>query len=534
MGGWQFRDYTNLFSSIFNLMNVAIGSGIIGLGNVANTLGYMGYMSFNLVVVIIAIFTLDLICRDAKRVHAWKRLQNIDGRSSENSSMNEKNASELTTSSSDGSFPGTTKNSKFDLEQPLQIASSRDEKAILMAEEKRMELGFRRSLASSEEPMCNSYEDVARIIYGKGCLAVVNLCVLFYLFSCQCSYMTLIKDTIPLILRDFGYNGTGEVNELGEVIIPWYAQGEFLLLWIGCVILIPLGFAKNIDFLGFTSALGMFSMTTFVAMVVSKQPDIKSQCGNITYPLDLKTYNHNITSECEVYAFRWTDDSIFSFGICIFAYMCHTNVLAIFAELRKPTIKRMRGVICGAIIPCTILYSLSAIFAYSSFFNHTQAQLIQLYSYVSSDGKLILMCNILVMICIIFSIPVCMYAARISIWKLMTTILPEHFPKPYNKDFDKHTKRPFPMFTHVSIMLIQYAVIFAVVVSAADFKLFLSLAGVISGSTVIMIFPTLFHLKMDNWCWRSVHNVCCYAVMGLGWVILVFNGSLVLYKQYSK
>ena len=34
------------------------------------------------------------------------------------------------------------------------------------------------------------------------------------------------------------------------------------------------GCAKRIDFLGFTSCIGMIAMTTFVFVVIAKQPDV--------------------------------------------------------------------------------------------------------------------------------------------------------------------------------------------------------------------------------------------------------------------
>ena len=43
-----------------------------------------------------------------------------------------------------------------------------------------------------------SYEEIANILFGKWALIINNLCILFYLFSCQCSYMTLIKVISPL------------------------------------------------------------------------------------------------------------------------------------------------------------------------------------------------------------------------------------------------------------------------------------------------------------------------------------------------
>ena len=64
---------------------------------------------------------------------------------------------------------------------------------------------------------------------------------------------------------------------------------------------------------------------------------------------------------------------------------------------------------------------------------------------------------------------------------------------------EKADQRPFPWLPFLSIMLAQYALIFAIVWSDADFGLFLSLAGAVSGSTVVMIFPASFWLHIDGW-----------------------------------
>jgi len=69
---WRAADWLNYASSVFNLLNVAIGSGIIGLGSVAASMGYVAYIAFNIFVVIISIFTLNLVCQSASRVYRWK------------------------------------------------------------------------------------------------------------------------------------------------------------------------------------------------------------------------------------------------------------------------------------------------------------------------------------------------------------------------------------------------------------------------------------------------------------------------------
>jgi sodium-coupled neutral amino acid transporter 4 len=377
-----------------------------------------------------------------------------------------------------------------------------------------------------------SYEDIANILYGKPAMVVNNICILFYLFSCQMSYMTLIKDTFPQIITDFGRLSNPEYS----IEDKWYFQGEYCLLWIVLLILVPLGCAKRIDFLGFTSCIGMIAMTTFVFVVIAKQPDVSSQCGNISYPLNGTRFNHNIETECFVRPLNLSKDSIYAAGIVLFAYMSHCNVLAIFAEVRTRSLERMRGVVYGAILPCTGLYILSAMFAYNSFYNHTQAQLIELYSFIASDGNLILMSNCLVMTCIIFSIPLAQYPARNTIWKLIHTCIPQYFPDPFlpaELSIPEDKRRPFPWKAFYGIMLFSFGFIYFTVVSAANFKLFLALSGAVSGSTVIMIFPALFHLKMENWNYRTLENFCTYLILIAGFVTLFGNSGMIVMKEFG-
>ena len=71
-------------------------------------------------------------------------------------------------------------------------------------------------------------------------------------------------------------------------------------------------------------------------MIVVKQPTIAEQCGHINYtnPNVVTKFNHSIEDECEIVPAKWTLESLKSMGICLFAYLSHCNVLAIFAEVR--------------------------------------------------------------------------------------------------------------------------------------------------------------------------------------------------------
>ena len=82
-----------------------------------------------------------------------------------------------------------------------------------------------------------------------------------------------------------------------------------------------------------------------VMMIVMKQSSIAEQCGSIDYPLNGTKFNHDIETECEIRPVNLSLTSLKSMGICVFAYLSHCNVLAIFAEVRGPSrsgvLKRM-------------------------------------------------------------------------------------------------------------------------------------------------------------------------------------------------
>ena len=66
-----------------------------------------------------------------------------------------------------------------------------------------------------------SYEDIANILYGKPAMIVNNICILFYLFSCQMSYMTLIKVRPPTSLEKI----------ICYIIIKGYLSTNYHWLW---------------------------------------------------------------------------------------------------------------------------------------------------------------------------------------------------------------------------------------------------------------------------------------------------------------
>ena len=115
------------------------------------------------------------------------------------------------------------------------------------------------------------------------------------------------------------------------------------------------GLLKRIDFLGFTSFIGMVCMSTFVFMVISKQPEASAQCGNITFLDDSGAPEKYPLQVCEAEAFSFSPSTVYAIPMLLFSFMCHGNILSIVAELKAPTRRRCRQLIAGIILIINIL-----------------------------------------------------------------------------------------------------------------------------------------------------------------------------------
>ena len=131
----------------------------------------------------------------------------------------------------------------------------------------------------------------------------------------------------------------------------WMLDGRVLLGAMVLFVQLPLGFLKKIDFLGFTSFIGMGCMMSFVGLVVVKQPAAVEQCGTINYT----SISEFPEAKCETENFIFNIKSAYAIPTLLFGFTCHGNVLPIVAELkptdrcdsRHPSPRRIRHMVFG-------------------------------------------------------------------------------------------------------------------------------------------------------------------------------------------
>ena len=82
-------------------------------------------------------------------------------------------------------------------------------------------------------------------------------CILMQNIGAMSSYMFIIKNQLPSVLWTMmcplDENGQTTCPDLNSPDIPWYFNGNYIVILIVCVVVVPLASLKSIEFLGYTS-----------------------------------------------------------------------------------------------------------------------------------------------------------------------------------------------------------------------------------------------------------------------------------------
>ena len=114
----------------------------------------------------------------------------------------------------------------------------------------------------------SSYETLASLAFGKLGLWYTCAVIFMHTMLAMCTFMFIVLYEGPAFLRGIiGQESSCEnLNDEGTTV--WYLQGKILAVMVVWIVVMPLAVAKNIDFLGKTSAIGMLAMIVFSVIIV--------------------------------------------------------------------------------------------------------------------------------------------------------------------------------------------------------------------------------------------------------------------------
>merc|ERR1712131_94480 len=225
----------------------------------------------------------------------------------------------------------------------------------------------------------------------------------------------------------------------------------------------------------------MIAVGFFVITVISRQEDGASQCPIKLDPA--QACNFDGDQVCKVHAFTWTKETIYALPTLLFGFECHGTMLPIYCDLRRKTKSKMLRIIAFSLGLVAFIYTLTAIWGYKSFFNHTNSEFLETFEFLKFEGFginfQVMLAKFMMVLVVTFSVPLFCFVFRKSVF---LNIRP---------DEDPEFAHPA---AHYGFTITVLAVVYAIVISVDDLKLFFAIGGQISATNLMIVFPSIFYI----------------------------------------
>uniref|UniRef100_A0A8D3ECL4 Amino acid transporter transmembrane domain-containing protein n=1 Tax=Scophthalmus maximus TaxID=52904 RepID=A0A8D3ECL4_SCOMX len=206
------------------------------------------------------------------------------------------------------------------------------------------------------------------------------------------SYLFIVKYELPEVIRAF--------LALEENSGEWYLNGNYLVVFVSIGIILPLSLLKNLGYLGYTSGFSLTCMVFFLGVLIYKKTQL---------PCPLPFFSHhssNLSMNASDTAGMFT---AYTVPILAFAFVCHPEVLPIYSELKDRSRKKMQNVSNLSILAMLIMYMLSALFGYLTFYDNVEAELLHTFTKVYKFDTMLLMVRLAVLTAVTLTVPIVLF-----------------------------------------------------------------------------------------------------------------------------
>nr|DBA21304.1 TPA: hypothetical protein GDO54_017971 [Pyxicephalus adspersus] len=288
------------------------------------------------------------------------------------------------------------------------------------------------------------------------------------------SYLYIIKSELPLVIQTF--------MGLSTKTDDWYLQGNLLIIIVTIFIILPLALMKHLGYLGYTSGFSLSCMVFFLCAVIYKMTIIPCPLSNSTtteHHLYTNGYNTTSTEEkCMAKMITVNTQTAYAIPIVAFAFVCHPEVLPIYTELRRATKSRMQNVANVSIFAMFIMYLMTAIFGYLTFYGDVESEMLHTYMTVDPLDKLMLTVRVAVLVAVTLTVPVVLFPIRRAIQQLICP------------------GQDFRWWRHILIAACLLFVVNLLVIFIPNIKDIFGVIGATSAPSLIFILPSIFYIRI--------------------------------------
>uniref|UniRef100_A0A4W5RGN5 Solute carrier family 38 member 6 n=1 Tax=Hucho hucho TaxID=62062 RepID=A0A4W5RGN5_9TELE len=323
------------------------------------------------------------------------------------------------------------------------------------------------------------------LAYAMANTGIVGFCILLLLVSSLAAY------SIHLLLKLCDQTGELAFRSHVKHLGAWYEDGKTLLILVTVCVVLPLALLPKIGFLGYTSSLAFLFILFFTVVVVVKK-------WAIPCPLPSNISNSS-ESECTPKLFVISSKSAYTIPTLAFSFLCHTAVLPIYSEMDRPSKKRMQNVTNVSISLSFLLYLISALFGYLTFYRHVDSELMLSYDTYLPRDVLVMAVRLAILLAVLLTVPLIHFPAR----KAMSVLF--------------CGDRPLSWVYHIFSTLLILTVVMLLAILVPDIRNVFGVVGSTTSTCLLFVFPGIFYLRLSNQPLKSLESVgaVCLLIFGL-------------------
>uniref|UniRef100_A0AAY5KHL1 Sodium-coupled neutral amino acid symporter 2 n=1 Tax=Esox lucius TaxID=8010 RepID=A0AAY5KHL1_ESOLU len=324
------------------------------------------------------------------------------------------------------------------------------------------------------------YEQLGYKAFGMPGKLAASISITMQNIGAMSSYLFIVKYELPIVIQAFMGANNGE----------WYMNGDYLVILVSIVIILPLSLLKNLGYLGYTSGFSLLCMVFFLIVVIYKKFQIPcpytvmllnetvSKIQNISSGSINTTavdYNEDV---CTPKYFVFNSQTVYAVPILTFAFVCHPAILPMYEELKDRSRRKMQGVANVSFLAMFIMYLLAALFGYLTFNVHVEPELLHTYSKVFKADVVLLIVRLAVLTAVTLTVPVVLFPIRTSVNQLLCA----------SKDFSwiRHTIITIGLLASTNLLVIFVPTI----------RDIFGFIGASAAAMLIFILPSAFYIKL--------------------------------------
>ncbi|CAL8279003.1 unnamed protein product, partial [Gadus morhua 'NCC'] len=295
-------------------------------------------------------------------------------------------------------------------------------------------------------------------------------------------------------------------------------------------------------YLGYTSGFSLSCMVFFVCVLIYKKTQLpcplpffydtpSNLSSNASGPLALHNASapglgfspargaplhappspEDVEEMCTPKYFVFNSQTAYTVPILAFAFVCHPEVLPIYSELKNRSRKQMQMVSNMSIAAMLVMYFLSALFGYLTFYENVEAELLHTFTRVYTSDTLLLLVRVAVLTAVTLTVPIVLFPIRSSINTLL------------------FSGRDFSWIRHLIIAAVILLFNNLLVIFVPTIRDIFGFIGSSAATMLIFILPAAFYLRLvKSVPMRSPQKIGAFIFLVVGVVFMIGSLSLIV------